>query len=231
MGQLGLKIPARISYKADNFIRHSGVRTIINQVLSLANSEAFNLCWIEGERRSGKTHLSITLTDLLINYKFQPRCIEGAEFKDFLESGQVEQISARTMPFIIDSAEEYFNSLTTGNSGAFVNFIEKLRVAGSLVIFLSRTSVQSLACDEHIMSRLRPGQGLKINMPADEELPEVIAAMAKQRGMVLSERKIEFIRRRIGRSIEAIERYLDRVYHLSSVLGRGVRFPILGDAL
>jgi len=62
-------------------------------------------------------------------------------------------------------------------------------------------------------------------------MPRLVEMLATQRGIRLKERKIDFVVRRLGRDIGAVERYFDRVRHLADVLGQSVKFPVLSDAI
>jgi chromosomal replication initiation ATPase DnaA len=99
------------------------------------------------------------------------------------------------------------------------------------LILLSREPLDHFEFDEHVRSRLIPGNGFEISPPEESDMPKLIDTIARQRGISLKDRKIDFIVRRLGRDIGALERYFDRVRHLADVLGQSVRFPVLGDAL
>ena len=85
--------------------------------------------------------------------------------------------------------------------------------------------------DQHINSRLQAGSGFALGSPHESELPAIIDIMARQRGIKLTEKKQEFLERRLGRDLPAIEEYLERLVHLTNVLGKRVGFEALGDAL
>lgn len=96
---------------------------------------------------------------------------------------------------------------------------------------LSGASIESFPCDEHIKSRLTPGMGFSIGAPSEDELSELLQLMARQRGINLSDRKVDFLSRRIGRDIASMEEYLEKVSHLSGILGKSIKFPLLSDAI
>lgn len=228
--QLPLQMTTRVRYAADNFLRHHGVAALVESCRTFCAADAFALGFVVGPRRSGKTHLAIHLLDAVGAVARFPRLLEGGEFGQFINSVGVEPFASEDL-FIVDDAHTYLETLGAGDSGPFVAFVEKLRLARAGLILLSRQPLEAFRFDEHVRSRLIPGAGLVIGPPADEDMPKLIEMMAKQRGIKLKERKIDYVVRRLGRDIGAIERYFDRVRHLADVLGQAVKFPVLGDAV
>jgi chromosomal replication initiation ATPase DnaA len=81
------------------------------------------------------------------------------------------------------------------------------------------------------MSRIKASAQLEILPPAEDDVIKVITVLAKQRGFKLQPRSIEFIRRRLGRDVGSLEKYLDRLMHLAQVLGRSIKRDLISDAL
>lgn len=227
----------RLSYSPDNFVLHAGVREIFDAVNNLCQRPAdvpyTPLILVYGSPRSGKTHLSIALSAALVSKCLYPQVVDGSDAADFQSiCGQIEEGGKRVV--LIDDCDSLLESLEPGKSGSFVGFWEKLRASDSTAILflqLKGEAAPSLKCDEHVLSRLSAAASLTLGPPAAEDIPALITALALQRGVKLSPRKVQFIARRAAVSIERLEHYLDRVLYLSETLGRPVRFPALGDAL
>jgi len=228
--QLPLQMVTRVRYAPENFLIHSGMVGVVEGCRSLFARDAFSLAFISGSPRAGKTHLSIFLIDALEKLARFPRLLEGGELGRFLTTSEGESFTSEDV-FVVDDAHAYLSSLRPGDSGPFVSFVERLRVARAGLVLLSAEPLDRFSFDEHVRSRLVPGSGLIVEAPAESDMPALIDMMARQRGIKLKERKIGFIVRRLGRDIGALERYFDRVQHLADVLGQSVRFPVLGDAL
>lgn len=218
----------RIRYSAENFVCHSGVAPIVAHCRTICARDGFALGFIVGPARSGKTHLAIHLIDILGQLARFPRLLEGRELERGMASLTVNDYSAEDL-FIIDDAHTYLEGIQPGNSGPFVAFVEKVRAARAGLILLSQKPLEAFSFDEHVRSRLIPGVGLVIEPPAESDMPVMVDRLARQRGIRLKERKIDFVVRRVGRDIGAVERYFDRVRHLADVLGQAVQFPLLGD--
>ena len=228
--QLQLNIREQLAYGPDNFFIHAGYKSICDSVLSLVTQAGFGIAYIYGTRRSGKTHFSIYLMNQYGKAGLFPRLVDGQRFEDFLK--QLE-VGSQKLPdvFVIDDIDQYLREIEPGASGSFVNFIEKLRLAQRKVVLLSGRRLSDLPCDDHVLSRILAGFCFEIEHPAEADMPQVVGAMARQRGIKLSEKKLNFLCKRLPRQTEAIEAYLDRVHHLSRLLGKKVQFPVLNDAL
>jgi chromosomal replication initiation ATPase DnaA len=205
---------------------------MFESLLSLCTRQAFSVAYLVGDSRSGKTHFSIMLAAALAARQLYPRIVEGQKFAAFLsEQEQISTEQDRYRYVIVDDAERYFLDIIPGLSGPFVNYVERLRKEQGSLIFLSSSEINRLPCDEHVVSRLMPGNGFRIDPPGTDDLRELVQIMAKQRGLSLSSRKVQFLVVRLGRSVAAIEDYLDRLTHLSSTLGASIKFPLLSDAI
>ncbi len=227
-GQLPLNISPRLPYSAENFLAHDGIESLVELCTKAVNGESFKIFFIVGNPRSGKTHLSIALTDIFSRSGFYPRLIDGRDLACRL--AEVSTVDSREV-LIVDDAQEYLYDIQPGQSGPLVNAIEIYRRAKASIIFLSSKELEEFSFDEHIRSRLIPGGGLTIRPPAAEHLPRLIELMAKQRGIKLTEKKVTFLLKRLDRNIKEIEEYLERVNYLSQLFGRSIKFPLLSDAL
>ncbi|MBN8550086.1 MAG: hypothetical protein J0M12_12280 [Deltaproteobacteria bacterium] len=227
--QLSLNITPRHAYAPENFVLHDGVREILAQQTMLARNGDFRIAYVTGLPRSGKTHLSIRLADELARQGCFPRVLEGREFAEFLESSRFD--FTREDALLVDDAQNYFAALKPGQSGPFVACIERLRLARAGIVFFSDRDISAFEFDEHVRSRVIPGLGLAIGAPSEGDMTEIIRAVAKQHGMRLSEKKLGFILKRVGRNIGSVEDYFQRLIHLSQVLGRPIKFPLMSGVV
>lgn len=227
--QLSLNITPRHAYSPENFVLHEGVKEILSHYSRRAEKNNFRIGYVQGGARSGKTHLSLRLADDIARHGGFPRLIEGSDFAEYLRTARFDFTSEDFL--IVDDAQNYFAGLKPGQSGPFVACIERLRVAGAGILFLSDRGLDNFEFDEHIRSRLVPGLGVTIQGPAEQDMADIIRAVAKQHGMRLSEKKLGFILRRVGKNIGAVEDYFQRLEHLSQVLGRPIKFPLMSGVI
>lgn len=228
MEQVALNIRARLPYSAEGFIIHAGIRQDLQNCLALLGQPGFRLCFFTGAAGEGKTHFAVRLMHELGIRDFQPQIVEAGQFCEL--SCSLPAVDRPTV-LILDNAQRYFEGLSGADSGRFVALIEHLRRAQSAVIFLSSSELLSLGCDEHILSRLRPGQGFRIGPPAEEDMPQILQSMLAQRGLSIPERKIEFMLRRLPKNVAGVSQVLDRIQHLALGCGGALDYSVIDSCL
>lgn len=222
--QIALGLQGKIVYSAENFILHAGVSELVTNLVALSGLPNFHLSFCHGLERSGKTHFSIYLYELLLKNNNQVFLFNGQDLATLIS--KLSAVSSNSI-FIFDDMHAYLEQINSGDSGPLVAFIEQCRFAKAKLLFLSSKALDQFNCDQHIMSRLRVGQGFVISDPAESEFTEIFQALSKQRGIMLKDRKIDFLAKRLGRSIPDLERYVDRLYRLTVEAGQGVSFETL----
>lgn len=204
---------------------HAGAAELYRRCVGqLASSSAFTICHIIGPEGSGKTHFSVKLAEEFSTRGVTVRVYEGA---------LAEAHAAASSPpgqrslFLIDDIDCYFEQ--AADSGEFISLVEKLRLTRAALALFSRRSAAELKADEHARSRIRPGEGFVMGPPGEEDLPLLVATMARQRGMLLSPRKIEFLARRVPRDIRAIAAALDQLSYVQHASGSASSFRTLDE--
>lgn len=221
----------RLGYRGDNFVSHSGVEEAGRHLLDLFTSLRFQLAILRGGAQSGKTHFSLYLCDLLQDRGCYPVLAEGRSLHEKIDeyTKAFEKHEGRVL--LIDDADRYLETLHPGESGPFVALVEACRLSQGKLLLILPSERDGFQYDEHVASRMLSGIEFEIHPPEEHEMATLISRIAKQRGFYLSPKKIQFLSRRVGRDILSIVRYLDRVQHLSRVLGASAKFPLLSDAL
>lgn len=235
MGQIGLNIAPRLSYAPELLYVHSGIRqaldtTVQHFVSQTSRGGPFVTCYVYGEARTGKSHFSLALCDRLLKAGFYPRLIEIHPHFDWTAAFEHAQPVAEEV-CVVDDVHLSLGNTQPGQSGAFVSFFETAKRRTRGLVLLSGLKLSDLPCDEHVLSRLMNRDGLVLAAPAAEELATLIERMAEQRGLRFAPRQIQFLSRRLNRTVIAVEEYLDRVLHLAQVTGKSIGFPVLGDAI
>ncbi|NDC37903.1 MAG: hypothetical protein EBZ48_07595, partial [Proteobacteria bacterium] len=231
MQQLTLSMLPKVVYRPEQFVAHSGVASILTEAHASVTTPRYGAVVLTGPARCGKTHFVIALAAELGAQGLFPRFIEGGTFAQYLV-GQGASCSYRSDEIlIIDDMHLYLDGILPGESGPFVHFVERVRTGGAHLLLTSRVLPREFNCDGHVMSRLSEAAHLQIMEPDEATMPMVLTRMAQQRGIKLTSKKVEFLQRRMRRSIPSIEEYLEKVVHLSAVLGGRVSLSLLGDAL
>ena len=210
MDQIPLDLKLLLPYEPDCFVVHEGVRMVLERCLAAAGKGNFFVCFVTGEEKSGKTHLSVKLAAELAFRNLRPSLIEAAELPAFVSSRAGSGFDDRDV-VIIDDAHLYFERISGVGSGEFVNLVESLRLGRSGLILLSALPISRLNIDDHVRSRLIPGEGYSIGNPAEADLDILWHALTKQRGLKLTRRKIENLSRRTGRDALSIAEFLDKI--------------------
>lgn len=231
MGQLPLQIIPRRAYSARNFFRHHGVADAIERMLAYLALDEFRLLEISGPEKSGLTHLSIALLNELSDRQCFPRLIEGSEFFEWANQRALQPGVDPGEVVVVDDADLYLKQIALIDSGHFVSIVELLRKNRAALVLLGHTPLDQIGFDDHVMSRLRAGQRMQITNPLDQDMQQLIAQMAVQRGVQLSKRNLEYLSRRLPRDIQGIDQYLERASQLAEVSGKGFRLPVLSDAI
>jgi chromosomal replication initiation ATPase DnaA len=230
MEQISLNIIPKLQYSLANFVLHSGVKDAFLSLQGLSLSDSFAAAFIYGPERSGKTHLSMALTEWLATQGQSAQVLSGLDIPAYCyEIDSTATLKPQVL--IVDDSQSYFVSVEAGGSGQFVSIFEWAKRSNIKLVILSSAEHSEFPCDNHIMSRIRSAAQLTISAPAEDDVSQVIAILAKQRGFKLQPRSLEFIRRRLGRDIASLERYLDRLMHLAHVLGRSIKSGLINDAL
>lgn len=225
--QLSLNIRETLAYSARHFCKHQGVLNSFNGIVQTFTEKRFAIIFVQGARRSGKTHMAVALSDVAAGLGVYPRLFDGQQLVE--KSRSLSDASEQVV--LIDDIDSYLSTVTPGQSGSFVTFVEHHRMLGSTIVLFSEKGIQDLPCDGHVKSRLLAAVVDVIGAPAEDDLVAVLQAMAMQRGIRLSDRKVQYLTKRVPREIPALEEYLDRLYQLSRTLGKSVQFPVLADAL
>lgn len=196
-----------------------------------AELSRFSLIIVEGPSRSGKTHLSLYLAGILAEAEQFPFIIEGERVAEwFRSSHSAKTLSSRDV-LLIDDSDSYLMGLTEEQRGEFVTLVEDYRQACATIVLLSSSDLNTLNSDGHVLSRVRAAEQYKIIGAAPDEAATIIEHMASQRGLKLSQKKVSYLVKRLGRGMGEVEDYFDRLDYLSRVLGSSIKFPLLSDAL
>ena len=204
MYQIPLEITPRLLYAANSFVVHQGVKDVVEFCDSQILADDYRICVVYAPVNSGKTHFSVKIADDLQNQGANLILLDGATLDKFLAGQGLGAEYPQHTVVIIDNAERYFANLAPDRSGEFVNLVEALRRSKASLIVLTSQPVTSFPIDDHVRSRLRPGEGFCFGSPLDEEMNLLVATLAKQRGIRLAPKKISYLAKRLERNVASI---------------------------
>lgn len=201
-----MPIIPRLEYSSENFIMHSGVLEGFQFCLNaLQSGKLFNAFFV-GDKRSGKSHLALSLASRAANAVL----LEGAEFSALMHHYPAAQIARRGHALFIDDAQHYLSGLKPGSSGPLVNLFEECKRTNTCLIFISALAPTDFKFDEHVATRLAAAMRFSILPPQFEEAELLLQVMAKQRGLFLSERNARIMARKLPRDLASIEEFLQQ---------------------
>ena len=204
MKQINLKIVQRLPYRAEDFILHSGILPEFRRCVAAFKRREFSLVLIEGEARSGKTHLAMRLVDEADAHRRPVNLVDGHTLDQLLPGFEPQRGHA----VVIDDAHIYLSKLRPGLSGPFVTFVESLRRADGVLVLLSGIPRREFQFDEHVASRIAAAAGDPLTAPLPEEMAALINRMAVQRGLKLPARRLGVLSRDLARDPAVIEQAL-----------------------
>ena len=213
--QIPLEIVSRLAYDPERFLLHAGLREELERALFVTEVGNLRLCLIHGGPRSGKTHLSLRLAR---EYSRQGQEVSLLSGEDFALCISRSQGIGERQVLIVDDADAFLSTLAQGDSGLFVRFVEHTRVQGGALVLLLSGDLSQFGFDEHVRSRLASAVICRIGNPGEDDMPELVRCMARQRGLFLTDRKICFLARRLRREIAAIDNCL---WQLEKMAGAG----------
>lgn len=220
--QIALSLSSPVLYTETNFFSHEGTQEALKACSAAIKNKKFSFILIQGNRRFGKTHLLLKLFALATESSLFPKLIDEKDFT-------YETLLGESDVFLLDNFDlMYVNNFLT-NPAAFVNFFENCKKKNRIII-ASLTHPINIE-EPHTGSRINSAQSYSISIPNEQDIPSLCAAMASQRGIQLKGRKLDFTAKRIRRDIPSIEKYLERLIHISHRLGKSVEFSRLKGAL
>lgn len=205
MEQMQLNIVARLPYSPSSFVLHAGVSELLRRIEAQLGLGGFRALYVQGDSRAGKTHLALRLAESLYSFNQEVSLVEGARL---LHGPATIQVRPKEV-MLIDDSHLYLETLLAGESGPFVDFVERCRAGGAPLVLFGRYELSDYLFDEHVRSRLLPGGELRIGEPAHEDIQPLVESMARQRGLVMSARRAAILAKRLPRKIAQIEHYLD----------------------
>ena len=207
--QLTLKLSQLLRYSSDSFVEHEGVRSIVKAVEKLATQRRFSMLYIEGGGASGKTHLGVYLAGRIQELGRSVRFVAADELGAwFLEELPRDPLRAGEV-VIVDDADLFVSR--QGDSRVIGDLVEQLQSRKGMFLMLGSSPLQGLANSGKNPSGLDAALSLVLSVPEEAMVDALLATIAKQRGLKLSESKRSYILRRIPHTLPALVEYADRL--------------------
>jgi DnaA family protein len=246
--QLSLELEQPLRYSSASFLLHSGVSEVVRSVNTLLALQSMPLLYIQGEPQSGKTHVGVYLAGRHVE------SVQGRGAVDGPPGGGARMVAApdfvtwfsEVLPqepigfgelVVIDDADLLLqrHSAVAGSevdvAGSFVDLCERVARAKGVLLLLGSVPLDAWNVLPQIASRLKAGLSFVIGDPQESELDGLLDAIAKQRGLKLSETKRQFIMRRVPRSLGALVECVERVQRFGIDALPSTSYQKLSDAV
>ena len=198
-------------YSLSYFVTHSGVVEAWNLLEKLFSDfqekpKEFAFCYLWAHAGLGKTHL-----------------VQG-----LLE--QVKELNPQ-----IETSIAIYDAPTSEPSdewvSEFVHTFNTLKANGGLMLILSRKHPDEVTDNPHVKSRLHSGMIVRILPPKEEELVAIVHSILERKNLQLSERSIEYLRRRLPNDPLSFDEILASINQLSLEESRPASLKVIREAI
>ena len=208
--QLTLKLSSLLRFSSDSFLVHAGVAPIVTAVERLASKRRFSMLYIDGERGSGKTHLGVYLAGRMQELGRSVRFVSADELGEWFLEDLPKTPLQQGEVILIDDTDLFVSR--QGDSRVLGDLIEQLQSHKGLLIMLGTVPLLKLAeGNRKNRSPLDAALSLSVAAPEEELADSLLAAIARQRGLKLTESKRAYILKRIVHTLPALVEYANRL--------------------
>lgn len=207
--QLTLDLVQPLSYSSERFQIHAGVEPVVEAIDSLATRRSFACAYVQGARQSGKTHLGVYLCGQRQGRRGAVRMVAAGDLRRWC----VEELPREpVLPWelvVLDDADRALSEPAC--HGILVDLIERVARQKGFLLLLGSADPGDLCTSPQLRSRLNAGVHVRIGPPHEDELDRLITRIAQQRGLRISGRQRAAALKRIGRTVEAVVAWVERV--------------------
>ena len=231
--QLSLTLSQSIAYSSASFVEHAGVRDVVSTVRLLASQRGFSLVYIMGAHGAGKTHLGVFLAGMLQAEQGRDvRLVHASDLAEWFTEELSEHPFVGGEVLILDDADAFLEqALGNGQSGIFVDVVERLANADGCLVLFGTARADRLVCSPQAKSRIESGLHMILGNPEDGDLDGLLDRITKQRGLLLKESKRSYILRRVPRTLPALVECVERLEEGSDFSSASTSYQNLSGAV
>jgi chromosomal replication initiator protein len=238
--QLILDFPASPDFKFSNFVRSEGSEFAWQAArqISSSNDLPYNSFYFYGDRNLGKTHLLMAIGNA-ISENFPDKkiiFINGREFVRKFSEENADEITNVIKPLL---STDYFLMDDVDLISGKPSVQEKLYHVYNTLLENNKTSVftgrdrpeQLVAIEPYLTSRFQWGMTAEIKPIDDGTMAKIIAKLAKDVGLSIPEKIIDFLLTHIPRDFISIKIAVEKINQESFTRKRKVTLPLAKTAL
>jgi chromosomal replication initiator protein len=238
--QLILDFPSRPDFKFSNFVKSKGSEFARQAALQIASSRdlSYNSLYLYGDRNLGKTHLLMAIGNA-VSENFPDKkiiFINGQEFVGKFSEENADDISKVLKPllttdyFLMDDVD-----LISGNPSAqekLYHVYNTLLEKNKKSIFTGRNRPDQLgSMESYLKSRFQWGMTAEIKPIDDGTTAKIIAKLAKDVGLSIPQKIIDYLLTHIPRDYLSIKTAVDKINQESFARKRKVTLSLAKTAL
>ena len=170
-----------------------------------------------GPAGAGKTHLATIWAR-----KARAWCLD---LKD-LTTERVPHLVANSA-ILLENCDQ-----TPRDEAALFHLINAMEERGGTVLLTTRQSLSGLEIKTaDLLSRLRRATVIEIENPDDALLGALLVKLLLDRQMIIDTSIVEFIRQRIGRSVDSVQKFVEMIDREGLARGRRITRGLVSDCL
>lgn len=232
--QLLFNFPARPEFNFSNFVVSQGSRFAFDSARNFCtqNQTLYHSLFLFGQENLGKTHLLLSIGNLVAERGARAIYIKGADFSEKIGDGKSEQQTQLLDVdfFLLDDVEEMASSSAAQEKlyHIYNTVIEK----GGKVAFTSSFSPEKIEhAESYLTSRFKWGLLAEIKPIDDDTTSKIIQKLAKDISLTLPENIVNYLLSRIPRDFISIQGAVSTINQESYIQKKKVTLPLVKAAL
>jgi len=236
--QFILDFPSRPEYMFSNFVVSEGSKIAFDVARQFCGEEPspFNTLYIFGGRNLGKTHLLISIGNQSASMGEKALYVHGADFIQKTDenangsSGEFVSILSNVDLFLLDAVDHIAGQRASQEKLylIFNTLVEK----GKKIAFAGNLNPANLeGTESYLTSRFQWGMSAELKPIDDKTTAKIITKLAKDIGLVIPDKIIDYLLTRIPRDFMSIKHTITKINQESYIQKKKVTVPMVKATL
>ncbi|KMP11663.1 hypothetical protein UZ36_03785 [Candidatus Nitromaritima sp. SCGC AAA799-C22] len=235
--QLILEFPSRPEYSFSNFVVSEGSKIAFDAARKICEEDSpFNTLYLFGGKNLGKTHLLISIGNQLASLKKKALYVHGEDFVRKTDentngsSGEFIAILSDVDLLLLDAVDRV--SGQPASQEKLYLIFNMLVENGKKIAFAGNFNPVDLeATENYLTSRLQWGMTAELKPIDDDTTAKIILKLAKDVGLVIPDKIIDYLLTRIPRDFLSIKHTVTRINQESYTQKKKVSVPLVKATL
>ena len=234
--QLLLNFPAHPEFNFTNFVISQGSRFAFETAKNFCTKSEtlYHSLFLFGQENLGKTHLLLSIGNLVVERGARAIYIKGADFSKKIGEGkslQEQQTQLMDVDYLLlDDVEEMASSSAAQEK--LYHIYNTIIDNGGKVAFTSSFSPEKIkSAESYLTSRFQWGMLAEIKSIDDETTSKIIQKLASDISLTLPKNIINYLLTRIPRDFISIQNAISTINKESFTQKKKVTLPLVKDAL